>query len=204
MTRSANDCSARPSHRRKTGRLWCEKREQEIQASLFDGLSDELTLSDVKHDYHVVRTADERQALLRKLAAQREICFDTETTGLDPHCAPLGIAFCFETHEAYYVACPQEPGQAQAVLDEFRPIFENPQIAKMGHNLKYDLSLLKWHGIEVRGTLFDTMLAHSMKEPEMRHGLDYLSKLYLNYNPISITDLIGERGRIRRTCVTSL
>ncbi|MCC7336448.1 MAG: DNA polymerase I [Pirellulaceae bacterium] len=172
-----------------------EKREQEIQASLFDGLSDELTLSDVKHDYHVVRTADERQALLRKLAAQREICFDTETTGLDPRTAlPLGIAFCFETHEAYYVACPQEPGQAQAVLDEFRPIFENPQIAKMGHNLKYDLSLLKWHGIEVRGTLFDTMLAHSMKEPEMRHGLDYLSKLYLNYNPISITDLIGERG----------
>jgi DNA polymerase-1 len=172
-----------------------EKREQEIQASLFDGLSDELTLSDVKHNYHLVRTTDERQALLRKLAAQREICFDTETTGLDPRTAlPLGIAFCFETHEAYYVVCPQEPGQAQAVLEEFRAIFENPQIAKMGHNLKYDLSLLKWHGIDVRGALFDTMLAHSMKEPEMRHGLDYLSKLYLNYNPISITELIGERG----------
>ncbi|MCA9160477.1 MAG: hypothetical protein KDA72_19235, partial [Planctomycetales bacterium] len=172
-----------------------EKREQEIQASLFDGLSDELTLSDVKHNYHLVRTADERQALLRKLATQREICFDTETTGLDPRTAlPLGVAFCFQTHEAYYVVCPQEPGQAQAVLDEFRPIFANPQIAKMGHNLKYDLSVLKWHGIEVHGTLFDTMLAHSMKEPEMRHGLDYLSKLYLNYNPISITELIGERG----------
>lgn len=172
-----------------------EKREQEIQASLFDGLSDELTISDVKHTYHVVRTADERQQLLRKLAAQREICFDTETTGLDPRTAlPLGVAFCFEKHEAYYVVCPQQPGQAQAVLDEFRPIFENPKIAKLGHNLKYDLTLLKWHGIEVLGTLFDTMLAHSMKEPEMRHGLDYLSKLYLNYNPISITELIGERG----------
>ena len=172
-----------------------EKREQEIQASLFDGLSDELTISDVKHNYHVVRTPEERQQLLRKLAAQREICFDTETTGLDPRTAlPLGVAFCFEKHAAYYVVCPQETGQAQAVLDEFRPIFENPQIAKLGHNLKYDLSLLKWHGIDVRGTLFDTMLAHSMKEPEMRHGLDYLSKLYLNYNPISITELIGERG----------
>ncbi|MEO8270780.1 MAG: 5'-3' exonuclease H3TH domain-containing protein, partial [Aureliella sp.] len=172
-----------------------EKREQEIQASLFDGLSDELTIKDVKHTYHIVRTADERQQLLQMLAVQREICFDTETTGIDPRIAlPLGISFCFKNHEAYYVVCSQQPGQAQAVLDEFRPIFENPQIAKLGHNLKYDLSLLKWHGIEVRGTLFDTMLAHSMKEPEMRHGLDYLSKLYLNYSPISITELIGEPG----------
>ena len=182
-----------------------EKRELEIQASLFDGLSDELTILDVKHNYHVVRTADERQQLLRKLSAQREICFDTETIELHPQIAldprtaiPLGIAFCFEKHQAYYVVCSQEPGQAQAVLDEFRPIFENPQIAKLGHNLKYDLSVLKWHGIEVRGTLFDTMLAHSMKEPEMRHGLDYLSKLYLNYDPIPITALIGERGPNQR------
>ncbi len=172
-----------------------EKREQEIQGSLFESLPDELTISDVKHNYHIVRTAEERQRLVRILAEQPEVCFDTETTGLDPRTAhPLGIAFCIAKREAFYVVCPGEPELAQAVLDEFRPIFESSQIAKIGHNLKYDLSLLKWHGIEVRGTLFDTMLAHSVKEPEMRHGLDYLSKLYLNYSPISITKLIGERG----------
>ncbi len=172
-----------------------EKREKEIQASLFDGLTEELTIRDVKHHYHLVRTADERRDLLKLLKKQSEICFDTETTGLDARSAfPLGIAFSFKINEAYYVACPDDRPATQAILDEFRPIFENEQIAKVGHNLKYDLTLLKWHGIEVRGTMLDTMLAHSMKEPEMRHGLDYLAKLYLNYKPIPIKDLIGERG----------
>lgn len=172
-----------------------EKREKEIQASLFDSLSEELTIDDVKHHYHIVRTAGERQGLLKLLQKQSEICFDSETTGLDARSAfPVGIAFSFKKYEAYYVVCPEEPLANQAVLEEFRPIFENEQIAKIGHNLKYDMTLLKWHGIEVRGTLFDTMLAHSMKEPEMRHGLDYLAKLYLNYKPIPIEELIGERG----------
>lgn len=172
-----------------------EKREKEIQASLFDSLSEELTIDDVKHHYHIVRTAAERQGLLKLLQKQSEICFDSETTGLDARSAfPVGIAFSFKKYEAYYVVCPEEPLANQAVLEEFRPIFENEQIAKIGHNLKYDMTLLKWHGIEVRGTLFDTMLAHSMKEPEMRHGLDYLAKLYLNYKPIPIEELIGERG----------
>ena len=172
-----------------------EKREKEIQTSLFGDIADELTIADVKHEYTIVRTAAERKMLLQKLSKQSEISFDTETTGLDPRTAlPLGIAFSFAKHQAYYVVCPAERDQAQAVLDEFRPIFENAKIAKIGHNLKYDLSLLKWHGIDVRGPLFDTMLAHSMKEPEMRHGLDYLAKLYLNYQPVSITELIGERG----------
>ncbi len=172
-----------------------EKREQEIQASLFDSLAEELTIRDVKHQYHVVRTPEKRQELLKLLHKQQEVCFDTETTGLDARSAfPLGIAFSFKKHEAYYVVCPPQQEAAQAVLDEFRPFFENTSIAKIGHNLKYDLTLLKWHGIQVRGTLLDTMLAHSMKEPEMRHGLDYLAKLYLNYKPIPITDLIGERG----------
>ncbi|MCA9131734.1 MAG: DNA polymerase I [Planctomycetales bacterium] len=172
-----------------------EKREKEIQASLFDDLPDERTLQDVPHQYHILRTADERQQLIEQLLQQPEICFDTETTGLDPRQAlPLGIAFSFKRHEAYYVVCPLDPQQAQSVLDEFRPIFENEDIAKVGHNLKYDISLLKWHGLEVRGRLLDTMLAHSMKEPEMRHGLDYLAKLYLNYKPVATAELIGERG----------
>ncbi len=176
-----------------------EKREKEIQATLFDAISDELTICDVKHSYQLVRSPDERRELLGKLSRQREICFDTETTGLDPRSAlPLGIAFAFKKSEAYYVVCPDDLQQAQAILSEFRTIFESEQIAKVGHNLKYDLTLLKWHGIEVRGALFDTMLAHSMKEPEMRHGLDYLAKLYLNYKPIPIKELIGDRDSDQR------
>ncbi len=172
-----------------------EKRETEIQATLFDDPADEKTIQDVKHDYQTVRTGDERVALLKRLLDQESFCFDTETTGLDPRVAqPLGIAFSFEPHTGHYVVCPPDPGEAKAVIEEFRCLFENPKIAKTGHNLKYDVTLLKWQGIEVRGELFDTMLAHSMKEPEMRHGLDYLSTLYLGYKPIPTSDLIGPRG----------
>lgn len=172
-----------------------EKREKEIQQMLFDEpVEQEKTIADVPHQYHTVTTAEQRKELLELLLQQKKVCFDTETTGRDPRQSlPLGLAFSFEPHTGYYVVCPD--GEAAAVLDEFRPVFENPDIGKVGHNLKYDVTLLKWHaGIEVRGTLMDSMLAHSMKEPEMRHGLDYLSKLYLGYRPIPTSDLIGEKG----------
>lgn len=191
-----------------------EKREVQIQATLFDDDTFDIkTIKDVKHDYRIVRTAEERAALLTKLLQQKEICFDTETTGLDPRTAlPLGIAFSFEPHTGYYVVLPETPSDDSAqinsftaedsvahhppmgVLDQFRPVLESETIRKIGHNLKYDVSLLKWHGIDIGGELMDTMLAHSMKEPEMRHGLDYLSELYLAYKPIPTSDLIGKKG----------
>ena len=177
-----------------------EKRETEIQATLFDEPVEEKTIRDVPHEYHTVETADQRARLIKKLRKQSSICFDTETTGLDPRSAlPLGLAFCFQPREAYYVVCGENREEAIAVIEEFRPVFEDESIAKTGHNLKYDLTLLKWNGIEVRGELFDTMLAHSMKEPEMRHGLDYLSKLYLGYVPIPTSDLIGPRGENQKS-----
>ena len=171
------------------------KREKEIQAGLFDSEEiEEKTIADVPHKYHCVETAEQRADLIQHLAAQKSVCFDTETTGLNPRTAdPLGIAFSVAAGEAWYVVCPEDRDKCAAVLEEFRPIFENPKIEKVGHNLKYDVSLLKWHGIEVKGKLLDTMLAHSMKEPEMSHGLDYLAKLYLGYQPISITELIGPK-----------
>ncbi len=173
-----------------------EKRENEIQQSLFDETPDEKTIHDVPHQYHIVATKEQRVELIDKLSKQKSICFDTETTGLDPRIAlPLGIAFCFEPHVAYYVVCPYSLEEAQAVIEEFRPIFEDESIEKIGHNLKYDLTLLRWHGFTVKGKLVDTMLAHSMKEPEMRHGLDYLSTLYLGYKPIPTSDLIGPKGK---------
>lgn len=177
-----------------------EKRETEIQASLFDEPVQETSIKNVPHQYHTVETAEQRAELIDKLKQQSGFCFDTETTGLDPRRAlPLGIAFSFQQHEAYYVVCPPERDQAMQVFEEFREVLEDESIAKTGHNLKYDLTLLKWHGIDVRGELFDTMLAHSMKEPEMRHGLDYLSKLYLGYVPIPTSDLIGPRGEEQKS-----
>ncbi len=173
-----------------------KKREKEIQKTLFDDEAIETrTIADVPHTYHTVQTAEERAALIAQLSQQSTICFDTETTGLNPREAtPLGLAFCVAPHEAWYVVCPDDPEETAKVLEEFRPLLENPDIARTGHNLKYDITLLKWQGIEVRGTLFDTMLAHSMKEPEMTHGLDYLSELYLGYRPIPTSQLIGEKG----------
>jgi DNA polymerase-1 len=178
-----------------------EKRETEIQATLFDEPVEEKTIKDVPHEYQIVRTLDERVSLIEQLQQQTKFCFDTETSGLDARSAlPLGLAFCFEPHRAFYVVCPDHPDEALAVIEEFRGVLENDKIAKLGHNLKYDLTLLKWHAeIEVRGELFDSMLAHSMKEPEMRHGLDYLSKLYLGYTPIPTSDLIGERGENQKS-----
>ena len=156
---------------------------------------EEKTIKDVKHDYKIVTTKKDRSALIAELKKQGSFCFDTETTGLDARTAlPLGIAIAFKPHEASYVVIPREPEKALKVLEEFRGVFEDPDIEKIGHNLKYDITLLKWRGLEVHGPLVDTMLAHSMKEPEMSHGLDYLAKLYLGYQPIPTSDLIGPRG----------
>ncbi|MGB7343398.1 MAG: DNA polymerase I, partial [Pirellulaceae bacterium] len=186
-----------------------EKRETEIQATLFDEPTDEKTIDDVKHDYKTIETAQQRAKLIKRLKEQQRFCFDTETTGLDARTAlPLGLAISFKNHEAYYVvlAQPNDPKSesrtdeaidrqsAVAILREFADVLGDEAIQKVGHNLKYDITLLKWNGIEVRGPLMDTMLAHSMKEPEMRHGLDYLASLYLNYKPIPTSDLIGPKG----------
>lgn len=173
-----------------------EKREAEIQQQMFfDDPVEDKNIKNTKHTYETITTAEQRTSLVEKLLAQKRVCFDTETTGLNPREAePLGLSFAINPHEAYYVVCPEGEEPTQAVLDQFRPVFENEAIEKIGHNLKYDITLLKWHGVEVRGVLFDTMLAHSMKEPEMRHGLDYLAKLYLGYTPIPTSDLIGPKG----------
>ena len=120
-------------------------------------------------------------------------CFDTETTSLDPKAARLvGLAFSFAPHTGYYVPVPQDAAEAKGILDEFRPVLESERIEKVGHNLKFDLSVLKWQGVSVGGKLFDTMVAHSLIEPEMRHGMDYLSEVYLGYTPVPISKLIGD------------
>ena len=161
------------------------------------------TIADVPHQYHVVATPAQRAELVETLLKLDTFCFDTETTSLDPKEARLvGLSFSFAPHTGYYVPIPQ-PERAELsadsgvikncpVLEEFRAVLESERIEKVGHNLKFDLSVLKWNGVPVRGKLFDTMVAHSLIEPEMRHGMDYLSEVYLGYTPIPISKLIGD------------
>ncbi len=150
------------------------------------------TIADTPHVYHLVQTAEERQNLLAQLAQQKSFCFDLETTGLDPRDTNIvGIAFSWKAHEGWFAHFPRDKAAAKAVLEEFRDVLTRDGIEKIGHNLKFDLSVLLAHGVEVAGPYFDTMLAHALIEPEQRHGMDFLSETYLHYTPVPITALIG-------------
>lgn len=155
------------------------------------------TIAEVPHTYHVASTESEQRELLVLLLEQASVCFDTETTGLDPKEAQLvGFSFSWKAHEGWYVPVPADTTEAKAVLERFRPFFENARIEKIGHNLKFDVSVLRWHGMRVAEPLFDTMIAHALIDPESKHGMDYLSEVYLGYSPVPITRLIGESESI--------
>ncbi len=154
------------------------------------------TIKDVAHTYYLIDTKEKREQLINELNQHSEICFDTETTGLDVNSAELvGISFAFKTSEAYYVPVSQNMDEAQQIINEFKPFFENSSINKIGQNIKYDLSILKRYGIELKGKLFDTMIAHFLIQPEMRHNMNVLAETYLNYTPVSIETLIGKKGK---------
>ncbi|WP_128544139.1 DNA polymerase I [Larkinella soli] len=149
----------------------------------------------VVHDYRVVDTPELRLSLVHYLNQQESFCFDSETTATDPVEADLvGLSFAYRKGEAFYVPVPENREEAQAILDEFRPVLENPGITKIGQNLKYDILMLKKYGVEVQGKLFDTMLAHYLIEPEQRHNMDMMAMTFLNYEPVSIESLIGKKG----------
>lgn len=154
------------------------------------------TIFSVKHDYRLVDTRELRASLVHYLSLQPSLCFDSETTAIDPVEADLvGLSFAYRPGEAFYVPIPADRAEAQAIVDLFKPVFENPSIEKIGQNLKYDLLMLKKYGIEVQGKQFDTMLAHYLIEPEMRHNMDAMAEKYLNYTPVSIESLIGKKGK---------
>ena len=154
----------------------------------------------VNHQYQWVDSPVGRSLLLEKLLQQTSVCFDTETTGLDPLQAELvGIAFSWEQQKGYYLALPNDREETQAIINTFQPFFENQQIEKIGHNLKYDLKVLLKYNIRVAGPLFDTMIAHYLINPDMRHNMDILAETYLNYSPQSITELIGKKGENQRS-----
>lgn len=146
--------------------------------------------------YKKVKDQDALQELAETLKKAKNFCFDTETTGLNPIEAELvGIAFAIETGSAWYVPVPAQREKALEVLEVFKPAFENPEIEKTGQNIKFDLGILKNYGIQVNGRLFDTMIAHYLLQPDMRHNMDVLAQTYLNYTPVPIEELIGKKGR---------
>jgi DNA polymerase-1 len=152
------------------------------------------TIGDVDVNYQLVISVDKRKQVLELLMQQKSVCFDTETTGLDALQADIvGLALSFKKGSGFYIAI--NAGEEKQILNEFKPFFENEAIEKIAHNMKYDLKVIHKYGIEVKGPLFDTMIAHYLYNPEGKHNMDYLSELYLNYKPVSITTLIGKKGK---------
>jgi DNA polymerase-1 len=179
------------------------------QQSLFDDFSPSAASSASKkktttlqtietspHEYGLIQLPIQREQLLKKLLKQDVVCFDTETTSLDVLDAEiLGCAFSFEKGSGYYVTFPRDQQEAKEVLDEFLPFFQSDQIVKVLQNAKYDMHILRNYGMNLKGPIYDTMLAHYLIEPDERHNMDFLAEKYLNYKPISITELIGKRGK---------
>lgn len=172
--------------------------EHPASADLFTTLT-ERKISDITttpHTYHLIDTPEKRAELIVQLRQQPFFCFDTETTGIDPNSSELvGMSFCLKPGEAYYIPFPENYHDAHLIASEFKEILENPDTQKIGQNLKFDISILKWYDIDVRGPLFDTMLAHYLIQPDMRHGMDFLAETYLNYKPVPIESLIGKKGQ---------
>ena len=168
--------------------------QPEIQpAQEFSNLKD---INNVQHNYYLVETEKDAETLAHKIAAQDFFCFDTETTGTNPISAQIvGLSIALREHEAWYVAMPADKEGKQRMLEIFRPVFANPGTLKIGQNIKYDILVLGNYGIEVEGSMFDTMIAHYLLQPELHHNMDYLAEIYLGYKTIHIEELIGEKGK---------
>jgi len=167
--------------------------KDDVKAEDFQGYK---SLDNTDHHYQYVYTDKAIDILVDKMSQQQSVCFDTETTGLDTLDAELvGIAFSWQSHTGFYVPIPKVEIERDKRLEKLKAFFENEKIEKVGQNLKYDLKVLKNHGVDVKGQLFDTMLAHYIINPDMRHNMDVLAETYLNYSPKPIEDLIGKKGK---------
>lgn len=187
------------------------KKSNEEQFDLF-GFSDETNpdetasnspysnLENTDHNYQIVQGELGTKLFLQNLMNQTSVCFDTETTGIDALNAELvGMSFSWNKGEAFYVPFPENHEEAQILVDKFKPFFENENIEKIGQNIKYDLKILSHYGVEIKGNLFDTMIAHYLINPDMRHNMDVLSETYLKYSPKSIETLIGKKGKNQKS-----
>ena len=175
----------------------------ELQPSLFkEATEGELiisaftTLSDIEHNYECVDNDEKIDSLLARLSNSERFAFDTETTGVDATTAELvGMSFAIKENEAYYVPVPAMKNEAQHIVDRFREVLGNGNIGKIGHNIKYDIMIMMRYGVEIKGEIDDTMVAHYLLQPEMRHGMDYLAEVLMKYQTIHIEQLIGGKGK---------
>ena len=168
--------------------------ESETRTSIY------TSLENTEHSYQIIQGDLGIKLLLQNLLQQKSVCFDTETTGLDAlHAELVGIAFSYEKGKGFYVPFPESKEEAQNLIEKLRPFLENETIEKIGQNLKYDLKILANYNLDVKGPLFDTMIAHYLINPDMRHNMDILSETYLNYSPKSIEDLIGKKGKNQKS-----
>ena len=159
-------------------------------------VSSRKSIKEVSHVYQSILPGMAMKLFVQNLMKQTSVCFDTETTGLNPLTAELvGIAFSWEAGKGFYVPFPEDKKEAQEILEQLRPFFEAEDIEKIGQNLKYDIKVLHKYNISIKGKCFDTMLAHYLINPDMRHNMDVLAETYLNYTPVSITELIGKKGK---------
>ena len=154
------------------------------------------TLESLTYSYQLIDTEEKRQEIIQKLLTSKILSLDTETTGTEPMDAELvGMSFSIAENEAFYVPVPSDQDEALKIVNEFRPVFENENSLKVGQNIKYDMIVLQNYGSTVKGPLFDTMIAHYVLQPELRHGMDYLAEIYLHYQTIHIDELIGPKGK---------
>lgn len=205
-----NEASSETLETPKAAKKVPTKKSNEDQFDLFgfsDDDSDEVrtnsfyaTLETTEHFYQIVQGDLPVKLLMQNLMNQTSVCFDTETTGIDALNAELvGLALSWEKGKAFYVPFPENQEEAQQLIEKFRPFFENETIEKIGQNIKYDLKILANYGISVKGKLFDTMIAHYLINPDMRHNMDVLSETYLKYSPKSIETLIGKKGKNQKS-----
>jgi DNA polymerase-1 len=153
-------------------------------------------INTIDHEYILADTFEKRAELINILKQQKSFCFDTETTGTDANqCELVGLSFAVKHYQAWYVPVPVDEQEIIKIVAEFKPVFEDAAIGKIGQNLKFDILMLKWYNVEMKGDLFDTMMAHYVIDPDTRHNMDILSENYLSYKPVSITELIGPKGK---------
>ena len=165
-------------------------------AGTIEDINRRKTIADTAHVYQSVAPGMAMKLFIQNLMKQTSVCFDTETTGLNPLTAELvGIAFSWEATKGFYIPFPEDKNEAQELIEQLRPFFESEAIEKIGQNLKYDIKVLDKYKVKVKGKFFDTMLAHYLINPDMRHNMDVLAETYLNYTPVSITELIGKKGK---------
>lgn len=177
-----------------------------VQLSLFDDFSTNnqveekysslSELTSVPHDYKLIENQEDIDQFLAKISTQDFYCFDTETTSTDVFSADLvGMSFSWKKNEAFFVLLPENRDEAQKIVDKFKPVFQNDKVLKIGQNLKFDVLMLKQYGVEVKGEMFDTMIAHYLIQPELRHGMDALAEQYLKYKTVTYEELTTENGK---------